>query len=318
LKSLWSMAARVIANAVLRRPPGEGIPSRPEAYGLSISDPVVRARAEGVFRWFFAGLEVALRRPCSPPRSLDAVPPLFLPFFKEGAAMGWSFAKAFSFRGLPSIAGCTFSRDRPYAFMNAVGIGFALGFLTRDPRRVSRSTLRLGNHGPLVCDGFGFCQGLFRWKGSAAATLGNLDGIEAAGRLSAVNGLGRSLWFRYMDRPAEAIEAARGTREPLGLLGGLGLAAAFTFPDDLGRGYGVADHLDGEERRAFRKGMRIALFVRDRDGAAFQEEQIARLGEPLASRARADLAAAKEADARTRDLDDYIDRFHEHCLAARE
>jgi hypothetical protein len=316
MKSLWSMAVRVAVDAVLRRPPGAGIPSRPEVYGLSIFDPVARDRAEGVFRWFFAGLEAALRRPWSAPRPLDCAPPLFLPFYNEGAAMGWSFARAFSLRGLPSIEGGTFSRDMPYAFMTAIGIGFALGFLTRDPRRVSRAARRIGNHGPLVWDGYGFCRGLFGWRGSAAATIASLDGIEAAGRLSAASGLGRSLWFRYMDRPGEAIEAARGTGQALALLGGLGLASAFTFPDDLGRGYGIADRLEGEELGAFRKGTRIALFVRDRDGATYQDEQIARLGEPLVSRARSDLAAAKEADARTRDLEDYIDRFHERCSIA--
>lgn len=311
---LPSLGLRVARNALLRRPPGWGIPTQPEAWGVPVSDPVCRARSEGIFRAFLAGVDAGVRRPSASLELPGHVEPPLAPFCAEGISLGQSLARSMTLRRPISIDGGDFSRDAPFAFLRVVGVGFSLGMLrTRHPESISRVALGFGNYGPLVADGYGFCMGLLRWRGCVARTLKLLDALRDFERFAALNGLGRSLWFRWMDRPDEAVAAIRGTEDVPALLGGLGLAALFTFPDDPQRAYDVADRLPEGEKQAFLKGVRIALFVRSRDQRDLLEEVIGTQSEGLRSRLERDLRVALEAHQAWHEDPAYIRRFHEAC-----
>jgi hypothetical protein len=240
--------------------------------------------------------------------------------------------------------------DDPALFLRYVGLGFWLGFRhPRRPERMEREASRLQGRRfrHLVHDGYGFRLGLFelsaggeargrgkeagasgvegRAEGGAeggaarvralAARLGPLAGF---GRLSALNGLGRSLWFHFMDRPEAALRAAAGLERPeeaAAVAGGLGLAAAFTFTDDLSRAYGIAGAIEGEDtRRHFVKGIRIALYVRGRCDRAFLERSLAALAPELRARAMEDTRRAEEVGEATSRREDFIAAFHAGCL----
>ena len=197
-------------NALLRRPPGAGIPTQPDAWGVPLSDASCRERSEGVFRAFFAGVDASVRRFGSAPEMPGHIDPLYHPFCQEGAAMGRSLARSLSFRRQVRLGDGNFSRDEPFAFLRVIGVGFALGLLrTRNIAAVARASEGFGNYGPLVQDGYGFCTGLFRWRGALVRTLKSLDTLTGFERHSALSGLGRSLWFRFMDRPEEGLAVVR-------------------------------------------------------------------------------------------------------------
>jgi hypothetical protein len=138
--------------------------------------------------------------------------------------------------------------------------------------------------------------------------------LPGFGRAAAFNGLGRSLWFFWMDRPHEGLEFALSCgADSEAIVGGMGLAAAFTFPDDLSRAYSVADSLRPEVRRHFRKGIRIALYVRQRNDSDHLDECLAGLPPSLAGRAREDLDRALQVGEATEASENFIELFHSGC-----
>ena len=96
----------------------------------------------------------------------------------------------------------------------------------------------------------------------------------------------------------------------------MGLAATFTFPDELYRAYDVASALAGEEKRAFLKGIRVALFVRDRYQKALLDELLESTTGAIRERARTDRDLAREVHRVTCSDAEYIRLFHEGCLRA--
>jgi hypothetical protein len=166
---------------------------------------------------------------------------------------------------------------------------------------------------PLLYDGYGFQHGFFRRGGAPfTAPLERLEGFE---RYSAFSGLGRSLWFFAMDRWQAGIRAAQalGSDAPAAV-GGMGLAAAFTFVDDLSRSYAIADALETPLGRQFVKGIRVALYVRATADREHLDGCLHDLSSPLRARAAADLEIALAVGEATRELPDFIERFHQACL----
>ncbi len=310
------LTLQIFKNACTGKPPGHGLPIDPEDYGISLAEPRCRERCQGVLRAFFTGFDAAVRRPRALDGIAEQVAPLYHPFYHEGAAMGYGFGRFLRLGAIAPFSERMARADDPFLFLRLVGLGFRLGF-TSSPQGVSRAARRFRNLGPLVHDGYGFQAGFFRWRGSAAATAMRLEGFSGFEKLSALNGLGRSLWFRFMDAPERGFAAARQCFDgALPLLGGLGLAAVFTFPDELGRGYGALQLLDGEERAAFQKGMRIALYVRDQNRSTFLQELLSRQPEGVRMRAQEDLERARQVGRATRDQPDFIERFHEGCTGS--
>ena len=130
-----------------------------------------------------------------------------------------------------------------------------------------------------------------------------------------MSGLGRSLWFFSMDRPLPALDTARALGPDAGwVLGGLGLAAAYTFPDDLGIAYGAAELVPETGRPHFLKGIRIALYARRENDAGALDGWMRSLPGALRERAESDLEMALLAGSRTRGCADFVPAFHEACL----
>jgi hypothetical protein len=211
--------------------------------------------------------------------------------------------------------------EDPFTFLKCVGIGFWLGFRhARSGPRVEVIARRFGKYGDLVLDGYGFKVGFFdalpetRASRRLSVSMRAAEGLSLTGKAAFWNGLGRALWFFSMDDPGRAFASARGFGEEAAqVLGGLGLAAAFTFPDDLARAYFPLDSLPEGEHGQFLKGIRIALYVRDVNHPLFLERCLAALPEPLRERARTDLEIARRVGRETRPRPDFIAAFHRGC-----
>jgi hypothetical protein len=314
----------------------------PARFGIRVEDPRCVERIRGVLRAFFGGLESGLQGGVDGPGAAAPPGPLHRPFFEEGKAMAvvpaghlcLRPARASIARFLAGLAPAD-----PFLLLRHVGLGFWLGFRhPRAPARMEAAAARVSpRYRHLLHDGYGFKLGFFdlprfaaRWGREAPASgpgpRGPLDASPAVrglralpgfARRSAFHGVGRSLWFFSMDRPEGGFRAARGLGEDApAVFGGLGLAAAFTWTDDLSVAYGAAALLAGGEARQFEKGIRIALYARAECDADFLQGAIGALAPGLRARAAADLARALDVGRRTRDGDDFIQTFHEGCLDA--
>jgi hypothetical protein len=210
-------------------------------------------------------------------------------------------------------------QDDPSRFLRYVGLGFWLGFrLGARAEKVDGLVRGLSDRRlrHLVHDGYGFQFGFFELA-RRPRRVKALRRLQGFGRASAFNGLGRSLWFFYMDRPEDGFLRARAFAEDgLAVFGGMGLAAAFTRVDDLSRAYAVADLLHEDERRAFEKGIRIALYCRHESDPAYLDECLHGLPVELASRVRVDIAHAVSVGKATASHSDFIEVFHAGCLDA--
>lgn len=304
----------MLCNAITGAAPGSRLPVRIEAFGLRPSEHQTRLRSEEIFRACAIGLDAGWRGARCGHAWAATVAPLLRPFYWEGATMAMEGRRVLSFhRGQRSI-----SRDEaiehPFAFLRVVGVGLAIGVLpTNKLSRLERAARSSGNLGALVYDGYGFATGLL--GGRVEVALEKLDRLSGFPHRSALNGLGRCLWFRHLDRSAASVEVARRSEHVLDLLGGMGLAAAFTFPDDLGRAYRVAGTLRGAERRAFVKGIRLALLIREYCDRGLLEALLDANTDEIQNRARRDLEVARNADAATRQSLERIQRLHEACAA---
>lgn len=294
----------------------------PERFGIRVQDAVCRERIRAILEAFFGGFECAIKTPGRLAPGAAELGALLRPFYSEGAAMGFGARNLLRLRGtsftLRRFERLAIPPDDPFVFLRYVGLGFWLGFrFSKRAGRVERAAERLRARGMrhLVHDGYGFQTGFFSLPRSAGAPerLRTLPGFS---RVSAFNGLGRSLWFFWMDRPREGVEYTASFGEDRdAVLGGMGLAAGFTFPDDLSRAYGVADGLDPELRRHFQKGIRIALYVRRRNDPDYLEQCVGALPAQLAERARRDLALALKTGEATQESDEFIDEFHRGCVS---
>ena len=154
-------------------------------------------------------------------------------------------------------------------------------------------------------------------KVESSLCIGELRSLTDFGRVSAFNGLGRSLWFFMTDCPANGFALARFLGPDRdAVLGGMGLAAAFTFVDDLSRAYTAAEGLSGREQDHFMKGVRIALYVRHSGDPEHLCECMKRLSPELQSRVEGDLSRAIQVGKATQNLENFVEAFHEGCLQA--
>ena len=293
-----------------------------DKFGIEVEEPWCRERILGVLRSFFDGFETAISRPSRLDERRGPHEPLYYPFYYEGAAMGYGARQAFRFRLTRSmVAGFereATSPDHPFAFLQYVGLGFWLGFRFAGYSRAIdfiAEGLQERRLRHLLHDGYGFQLGFFRLR-KKPRLVDSIRSLEGFGRASAFNGLGRSLWFFHMDRPEAAMEAARAFEDDkLDVFGGMGLAATFTRVDDLSRPYSIAEKLEGGERRAFEKGIRIALFCRHENDAEFLESSMVSLEVAVRERVRADLDHALRVGEATRRSDEFIAEFHDGCSA---
>jgi hypothetical protein len=114
----------------------------------------------------------------------------------------------------------------------------------------------------LCYDGFGFKHAFFDLPRRTDG-LAPLDRLEGYARCAAYQGVGRALWFFHMDDTPGLVARLRG----LGDMGehaaaGLGLAAVFTFPDELQASFASLAALPAEFRPGLSLGMCFGLKAR--------------------------------------------------------
>lgn len=216
-------------------------------------------------------------------------------------------------------------RGHKYRHLVHDGYGFKVGFFDSHPMEPSEITrfeheieaITQEEEDSLERGNMKLASELHRMREEAEKSLGvdKLRKLERFERASAFTGFGRSLWFYSMDRPRRGFALARFLGPDRdAVLGGMGLASAFTFVDDLSRAYTAADELSGKEKSHFSKGIAIALYVRASADLDHVRYCIERLPPGYRSRAEADLSLALKVGEETRGRDDFIEAFHEGCF----
>jgi hypothetical protein len=306
---------RMLWNRIAGAAPGRGLDASPEAYGMRSCEPATRRRTEGILQAYFTGVDASLRGASCSRAVADTVEPLLQPFYWEGAVMAGETLGALPFYRYARVEQRALGTDEAFAHLRVVGVGLAIGtFLPNKQRRLEKAAQCFGNLGPLVHDGYGFALGLV--SENLENAVRGLDGLTGFARRSALSGVGRSLWLQHLDRPAAGIEEAKRSAGAFDLLGGMGLAAAFTFPDDLGRSYSVAESLRGDEQRAFVKGIRLALLIRELCDRRHLDDLLSASAREVEERARKDLGIARKIHLESLQHPEYIRRLHEGCNRA--
>ncbi len=229
-------------------------------------------RVHGICQSFAGGFNamIASRSPTAWSEFSDAQPLTYRPFADEGAAMGYPLRKLGRF----SAAG--FERDvvkfRPsYAYLHYVGLGFWYAMRRREPQRLARLVEQLDPlHGMLCWDGYGFQQGFFD-SGEESRYTWRFTRIHGYARNVAYQGLGRSLWFRYMDAPSELNALLRSFDEyAADAASGVGLASVFAVFDRPERGLAFIEEMPDEWHADIMLGMCFAYKARSLcDGQQF-------------------------------------------------
>jgi enediyne biosynthesis protein E3 len=207
----------------------------PEALGFDVSEPADVERINGICRAFSSGFNTMLvaRSADSWTRNTDETAVFYRPFADEGAAMGFSARRL----GLCSPASFESNIVQPssqFRYLHYVGLGFYHAMRKTDPARLATVIRTLDPLlGSLCWDGYGFKTGFFDFD-----RLG-IDGIrerfskvKGYPRNIAHQGLGRSLWFRYMGNPQKLRETvAQFDDYANDVASGVGLAVVFTMID---------------------------------------------------------------------------------------
>ena len=202
----------------------------------------------------------------------------FRPFAHEGAAMGFSLRH-------PTVAGrkrfeiATVAAHPSYKYLYYVGLGLWHGYRHGRSDRLDAALRGLDPmYRMLAYDGFGFRYGFFDYEGieNHAVRLAGLAGYR--GR-AAMQGVGRSLWFRFMndaDRLIEEISRFDASVRA-DLAGGLGLAATFVDADRPERVWALAKRVPQEWQSDFQLGMSFAYRARQLNDATYFESCVSRL-----------------------------------------
>lgn len=195
-------------------------------------------------------------------RYCASLPPLGQPFAQEGAAMGYTPARLFRYDAVD------FERTLPlkhtgFKYLHYVGLGFWSGMRGHTGAQLARITADLDPLYRYLCyDGYGFKHAFFDYpKGPAG--LAPLNRLEGYARNAAYQGLGRAFFFHFMgDIPALIEHVERLDAHVLDAAGGIGLAAAFIFPDQIGYACELVAQLPPAWRADVHQGMCFGLKAR--------------------------------------------------------
>ena len=206
---------------------------RVDRLGLLVSTPADVERVNSILGSFAGGFNAMIARPSANAWKgyCESLPALNRPFAEEGAAMGYTLRGLFSYS--PAAFEADIVRPRPeFRYLHYVGLGFWSGMRNHDARQLARVTTGLDPlHGSLCYDGFGFQCAFFDYA-KDEASLRKLDALEGYSRNAAYQGVGRALWFRFMDRPDLFVEhVSRFGVYAFDAAAGAGLAMVFVNPD---------------------------------------------------------------------------------------
>ncbi len=237
---------------------------RVDRLGLLVSRDADIQRVNAILRSFAGGFNAMIGQPSSSAWKgyCESLPALERPFAEEGAAMGYTLRKMFLYS--PTAFEAAIVRPRPeFRYLHYVGLGFWSGMRNHDPRRIARVAEGLDVlHRYLCFDGYGFKSAFFDYPTNENA-LRRLDGLEGYARNAAYQGVGRALWFRFMDRPEVFVEhVERLGDHAMDAAAGAGLASVFVNPDRLELARRWAAQMPSEWQEHVHLGMCFGLKAR--------------------------------------------------------
>ena len=250
-----------------------------ERLGLAVSEPADVERVNSVLESFSGGFNAMI----AGPRFSDwegyaeGRPVLYRPFAHEGAAMGYPLRRGLGYR--PAAFENELVRRRPgYRYLYYVGLGFWSGMRGHGPQRLARVVARLDPMlGPLCYDGYGFKHGFFDYLKDPDDRR-RLDALEGYGRNVAYQGLGRSFYFLFCNRPEQLIEHLERLGEhAVDGAAGVGLASVFVNPDRLEVALELAERMEAPWRPHVHLGMCFGLKARYISHVEQFERDVARL-----------------------------------------
>ncbi len=203
--------------------------------GLLVSAREDVERINSILGSFAGGFNAMVARPSTTAWKAycESMPALQRPFAEEGAAMGYTLRGLFAYS--PAAFEADIVRPRPeFRYLHYVGLGFWSGMRGHDAERLAGVTKGLDPlHGYLCYDGYGFKHAFFDYP-KDETVLRKLETLEGYARNAAYQGVGRALWFRFMDRPDLFVEhVSRMGVHAVDAAAGSGLAAVFVNPDRL-------------------------------------------------------------------------------------
>lgn len=269
---------------------------------LRVRDAESRTRVNAILETFVQAFNVMItaRRDRDWASYCETRAPLLRAFAEEGVAMGYRL------RRLGRFDATAFEQELPAArsgfrYLHYVGLGFWSGMRGRAPEQVETVASRLDPLLRYLCfDGYGFQRAFFEAPGNARALepLRRLPGYAAH---AAFQGVGRALWFRYMDDAPALISAldALGEFAEDGAAG-VGLAATFVNPDRLAIPMELGRRLPPRWRAHFHLGMSFACKARDLNDAEWFSAELGRTSVEQRATIRAAIAACDRIEAEVR------------------
>ncbi len=270
--------------------------------GFHVSDPADVDRVNGICRAFAGGFNTMIARPSRTAwlDFADRQAVFFRPFVHEGAAVGYRLRALWRFsprRFEQEIVG----RNPGFGYLYYVGLGFWHAMRGAAPDRLERLVRELDPlHGMLCWDGYGFKHGFFDYRDDAKWAH-RFDHLDDEARRVAFQGMGRSLWFRYLGNPEKLVETLHSFGPYSGdAASGVGLAAVFASFDRLERGLEFIGTLPDEWRADVLQGMCFAFKARSINDEAWFGSVINRLGEERQAAVGAAIAKCDEIEAQIR------------------
>ncbi|MCP4246565.1 MAG: DUF1702 family protein [bacterium] len=247
-----------------------------EKLNLAVSDPQDVQRVNTILASFAGGFNATISRPSGSAwrRYCASLPTMFEPFAHEGVAMGYTPRRLFRFD--PADFEDQIVRRRPdFRYLYYVGVGFWSGMRSHSVAALTRITERLDPMYRYLCyDGYGFKQAFFGTS-RTPADLGGLDGLEGYARNAAHQGVGRALYFLFMDRPDRMRDYLDGLGEfAADAAAGMGLAAVFVNPDRIEVARRLGAQMPPALRDHFHLGMCFGLKARSITDSETFEQQV--------------------------------------------
>lgn len=247
--------------------------------GLHVTESTAIHRVNSILASFAGGFNRALISPRADAwrAHTASLSPLYEPFSHEGAAMAYWPRRA------PRASADDFEqqlvRARPdFRYLYYVGLGFWAGMSRWSFARLSRVVNKLDPlHGYLCYDGYGFKLAFFDLPKNPRA-LDVLRRFSGYARNAAFQGVGRALFFRFMDDRQGLITAIdRLGEHAVDAAAGVGLAAVFVNPDRLHWAQDIAGWMKPEWQPHFHLGMCFGLKARSINNVDVFEANVDRL-----------------------------------------
>jgi len=264
-----------------------------ERRGLRVRDAESRDRVNAILRTFVEAFNVMItaRNSATWQTYCESRPPLLRAFAEEGIAMGYRLRRM-GLWNARAFEQALVAPRKAFAYLHYVGLGFWSGMRKHSPQQVAATAAPLDAlHRYLCFDGYGFQRAFFDAPQDPRAldTLMQLPGYAAN---AAFQGVGRALWFRYMDDHEALITAM----EALGLYAadgaaGAGLAATFVNPDRMHIAMELGRKLPAHLQPHFHLGMCFACKARDLNDPEWFSASLGKASRELRAAIRASIAA---------------------------